>query len=81
MSAIYNYLSPLILPVLPSAAGSTRFTLNMVNAINDTIGDVFDIEILCQFEHYENGVIKSDETLSVFVKDGVVCAALSPSVD
>ena len=67
----FEYLSPLILPVLPETAGHTLFSMNLENTLADVAIDRGDAVLECHIEHFQNGKQIAEEKYSVPVAGGV----------
>lgn len=69
--AIFSYLSPIILPVLPERAGAVLFSLNLAGAIAEVAAAPGNTRLTCRIQVFAAGQSVSDESFDVPVgRDG-----------
>jgi hypothetical protein len=66
----FNYLSPLIVPLLPAKSGRTVLGVNIVTSLGDVAPQRSDAELTFDFRVFAAGNEVSRETLKVWVHDG-----------
>ena len=71
MNPKFNYLSPLIFPLLPANCGRTRFTLNVQNMLLEVAPDVCDGDLECEIIQYSDTLEVSKETIPLTISGGV----------
>lgn len=76
MADRFHYLSPIILPILPRAAGDTLFSLNMANALQDVAADSGDARLSFHIEQFERGKSASHEAFEIAVAKGIPAQAI-----
>ena len=70
MTLRFQYLSPLIIPVLPAAAGSTILSFNIASALRDAAPDVREGHLDFRIERFEAGASVAEEDLQITIADG-----------
>lgn len=69
--SLFHYISPLLLPILPSESGTTQFALHVRNMLEDVAPQLRDESLTCSLEHVEAGQLLHSEQVEITVRDGV----------
>ena len=65
MPDLFYYLSPLIIPILPKAAGATVISLNLANALRDIADDDDNVIVTFNVQTFEGGKRIGEEKFDV----------------
>ena len=69
VSDLFYYLSPLIIPILPKAAGANVISLNLANALRDIADDDDDVIVTFNVQTFEGGERIGEEKFDVRARD------------